>query len=215
MWQPVFFHGNQKWMEKAVGGWSLSGILNLHSGFGWTPTYYTQTLYYNGCCYGSLRPKYLGGAGNSTSNDAFKSGPSVGNGQNQNFPNILTNVVQTATSYSNKYFKVPDYSAAVAGNTFPGVAAGLPPAPGIARNSFNGPGYRDVDLTLTKAFGLPKFPVLGENAKVEIRADAFNLFNLLNFDPGSVTNNIASQNFGQASRALGSRTVSLQARFSF
>jgi len=215
MWQPVLFHGNKAWMEKAAGGWTLSGILNLHSGFGWTPTYSTPTLYCNTCGYGTLRPQYLGGAGHKTSNDAFKSGPSVGNGQNQNFPNILAGAVQGTTSYSNKYFRVPDYSAAVAGNSFPGVAAGLPPAPGLARNSFDGPGYRDVDLSITKGFGLPKLPVLGENAKFEIRADAFNLFNLLNFNPGSVSSNIASQNFGQAQSSLGSRTVSLQARFSF
>ena len=215
MWQPVLFHGGQAWMEKVAGGWSLSGIMTLHSGFGWTPVYSTNTLYYNGSGYGSLRPHYLGGAGHSTSNGAFKSGPNVGDGQNENFPNILTGAVQTPTSYSNKYFMVPDYSAALAGNSFPGIAAGLPPAPGIARNSFDGPGYRDVDLTATKAFGLPKVPVLGENAKFEIRADAFNLFNVLNFNPGSISSNITSQNFGQAGSALGSRTVSLQARFSF
>jgi Carboxypeptidase regulatory-like domain len=215
MWQPVFFHGSQSLLEKIAGGWTLSGILNLHTGFGWTPTYYTQTLYYNGCCYGSLRPRYLGGAGHSTSNDSFKSGPGVGDGQNTNFPDILTSVTTTATSYSNKYFEVPDYSAAVAGSSFPGVAARLPPPPGIARNSFTGPGYRDVDLSVTKAFGLPTMPVLGEDAKFEIRADAFNLFNLLNFNPGSISNNINAPNFGQAQSALGSRTVSLQARFSF
>ena len=215
MWQPVIFHGDQSWMEKAVGGWSLSGIVNIHSGFGWTPVYSTPTLYYNGCCYSSVRPQYLGGAGRETSNDAFKSGPGVGNGQNNNFPNILTNVTQTATSYFNKYFRVPDFSAAVAGNSFPGVAAGLPPPPGIARNSFDGPGYRDLDLSLTKAFGLPTMPVLGENGKIEIRMDAFNLFNMLNFDPSRVVNNIAAPNFGQDQAVLGSRTVSLQARFSF
>ena len=37
MWQPVFFHGSKAWLEKIVGGWSLSGILNIHSGFPWTP----------------------------------------------------------------------------------------------------------------------------------------------------------------------------------
>jgi hypothetical protein len=110
---------------------------------------------------------------------------------------------------------VPNFAAAVAGGSFPGVAAGLPPAPGLARNSFTGPGYRDVDLTVTKAFGLPTMPVLGESAKIEIRVDAFNLFNLLNFNPTSVSSNITSSNFGQATAALGSRTVSLQARFSF
>jgi hypothetical protein len=215
MWQPVIFHGSQNWMEKVAGGWSLSGILNLHSGFGWTPMYYAPTLYYNGSGYGSLRPKYLGGAGSSASNDAFRSGPGVGNGQNQNFPNILTNVVQTATSYSNKYFSVPDYSAALAGGSYPGVAAGLPPAPGIARNSFNGPGYRDFDLTVAKAFGLPKVPVLGDSAKFEIRMDAYNIFNLMNFNPGSISSNITSSNFGQASSGLGSRTIDLQAKFNF
>jgi len=113
MWQPVLFHGIQNWMEKVAGGWSLSGIINIHSGFPWTPMYYTPTLYYNGCCYGSLRPYYLGGAGHSTSNSAFKSGPGVGSGQNVNFPNIQTDVTQTATSFSNKYFMVPDFSAAL------------------------------------------------------------------------------------------------------
>jgi hypothetical protein len=215
MWQPVFFHGSQNWMEKTVGGWSLSGILNLHSGFGWTPQYSTQTLYYNGSWTGSLRPAYLGGGHHKTTNDAFKSGPSVGDGQNQNYPNILTNVVQGTYSYSNKYFRMDDYSAAVAGDSFPGVAAGTPPAPGLARNSFPGPRYRNVDATLSKSFGLPKVPILGEQAKVNFRVDAYNLFNLLNFDPGSVSNSINSTDFGQARSALGSRTVSMEARFNF
>jgi len=216
LWQPVIFHGSQNWAEKVVGGWSLSGILNIHSGFGWTPTYYTPPLYFNSAYeYSSLRPRYLGGAGTSTNNDNFKSGPGVGNGQNDNFSGIDTNVVQTATSYSNKYFAVPDFSAAVAGPAFPGVSAGPPPPPGIARNSFNGPGYRDVDMSLTKSFGLPKAPVLGEDAKLEIRVDAYNLFNLLNFNPTSISNNISAPNFGQARSALGSRSVAIQARFSF
>jgi hypothetical protein len=162
-----------------------------------------------------LRPNDLGGAGHDTSNEAFKSGPNVGNGQNVNFPNILTNVNQTATSYSNKYFSVPDYSTALGGTTFPGAAASLPPPPGVARNSFDGPGYRNVDMTVSKAFGLPTLPVLRENAKVEIRAEAFNLFNLLNFNPTSISSNITAADFGQARSALGSRTVTLQARFSF
>jgi hypothetical protein len=90
----------------------------------------------------------------------------------------------------------------------------LPP-PGTGRNTFAGPGYRDVDASLTKAFGLPKLPVLGEDARLEIRCDTFNLFNLLNLNPTQVNNNVASPNLGQDGSALGSRTVSFQARFSF
>ena len=70
-------------------------------------------------------------------------------------------------------------------------------------------------MTLAKAFGLPKLPVLGEDAKFEFRIDAYNLFNNLNFNPTSISNNIANANFGQATSALAGRTVTLGARFSF
>jgi len=144
----------------------------------------------------------------------------VGNGVNQNFPlqakSTTLTPVSGSTSYSGSpYFVVPNYGAAISGPTFPGVAPGLPPPPGLARNSFNGPRYRDIDASLAKAFGLPKMPVLGEDAKVEIRGDFFNLFNLLNFDVTKISKDITSANFGQAQGALGGRTISIQARFSF
>ena len=57
--------------------------------------------------------------------------------------------------------------------------------------------------------------VLGENAKIEIKANMLNAFNLLNINPSSLSTNIANANLGQASSALGSRTIDFQARFSF
>ena len=103
---------------------------------------------------------------------------------------------------------------------FPGVNAALPPLPGIARNSYNGPKYEDFDASLTKAFGLPKARVLGDNASIEIRCDAYNLFNKTNLNVASISNNINNSNFGSVNLGnsnvmLGSRTVSFQARFSF
>ena len=89
------------------------------------------------------------------------------------------------------------------------------PAPGLIRNSFAGPGYRNVDLTIAKAFGLPSMRVLGESAKIEIKANMFNVLNLLNINPSSLSTNISNSNLGQAGSALGSRTIDLQARFSF
>jgi len=56
---------------------------------------------------------------------------------------------------------------------------------------------------------------LGEKARVEVRADAFNLFNQLNLDGTTIGKSITSQNFGQVQSALGSRLIELQARFSF
>lgn len=218
LWQPVIFHGDKAWLEKIVGGWSVSGILNLHTGFPWTPTYgISQSLYCSNCNYYNVRGYYLGGAGNSHGNTAFKTG--------SNFAGILTGqVVQTATvngtpntpvAYSNKYFTVPNFAAAMTGAGFPALNIAPPPPPGLSRNTFDGPNYRNVDASLTKAFGLPNTRVLGESAKVEIRCDFINLFNILNLNPQSVSNNINASNLGQDTTALGARTISFQARFSF
>ena len=209
IWQPVIFHGND-WKEKIAGGWSISGILTLHSGYGWTPVYTApHQIYCNLCNYGfqPLRPNYNGKALRSTNNDAFKTG--------SNFPNPGTaNTGTNNDQFLNNYFFVPNYSNAIADN--PGqFATAFIPAPGIARNSQPGPKYRDIDLNLAKSFGLPRIPVLGENARIEIKANFLNAFNLLNINPSSLSTNIQSGNLGQASSALGARIIDFQARFSF
>ena len=89
------------------------------------------------------------------------------------------------------------------------------PPPGIGRNAFPGPNYRDVDMNLAKAFGLPRIKGIGESAKIEIQANFLNIFNNLNINPSSISTNIANPGLGQASSALGSRIITFQARFSF
>jgi hypothetical protein len=193
VWQPVFFHGSNGWLEKIAGGWTLSGIFNLHSGFPWTPMVNVNdgNTYCSQCGYGSLFPAaFLGGAGTSTSIDAFKTVA------NSNFPNGGA-----------AYFSPTSYGTFLGTN--------LPPAPGVHRNSLNLPGYKDLDLTLAKAFGLPKLPVLGENARIEFRVDTYNLFNNLNLDPTQLSNNTSNSNFGTITGALAGRVVTLGARFSF
>jgi hypothetical protein len=197
VWQPVFFHGSNSWLEKVAGGWSLSGIFNIHSGFPWSPMVNVVggNLYCGQCGYNSLFPgAYLGGAGNSTSNNSFETVA------NSNFP-----------KGGAAYFSTPTYTA------FMGSTSGtaLPQSAHVARNSLNLPGYKGVDLTLSKAFGLPKAPVLGESAKIELRVDAYNLFNNLNLDPNQISNNIGSSNFGTITGALAARVVTLGVRFSF
>jgi len=193
VWQPIFFHGDG-WKSKVIDGWSLSGIFNIHSGFPWTPfvnvtngnTYCTQ------CGYGSLFPaNYLGGAGGSTSNSAFETVAQ------SNFP-----------KGGPAYFTPTTYPTGMFG-------AVLPPNPGVHRNSLNLPGYKGVDMTLAKGFGFPKARVLGENARIELRMDVYNLFNNLNLNPNSISNNIGSGNFGTITNALAARVVTLGARFSF
>lgn len=210
IWQPVIFRGSQNWAEKVVGGWTLGGILTLHTGFGWTPVYNApHQIYCNTCNYGfqNLRPNYLGRASQSTGNDAFKTG--------SNFPN--PGAADTGTNqdqFKNNYFEMQNYAAAITDN--PGQATtNFIPAPGVIRNSFPGPGYRDIDLNIAKAFGMPHMRVLGENAKIEIKANMLNAFNLLNINPSTLSTNIANSNLSQASGALGARVIDFQARFSF
>jgi hypothetical protein len=201
--------GDHSWLEKVAGGWSLSGIVNAHTGFPWTPLYQTGTLYYQGSPYSNLRPAAVTQLfGHKTSNDAFMSGPRPSNLNESN-----VNFSQGGPAY----FAMPNAGTAPA---FPAQGA-LPDQTGIARNTLNGPHYFDTDATLTKAFGLPNNRILRENAQVEFRVDAFNLWNQINLEgggqsnSGSIVDNVASSNFGQAQKALGSRTVELQARFHF
>jgi hypothetical protein len=195
LWQPVFFHGSNAWVEKIAGGWSLSGIFNLHGGFPWTPVVNfggSGSLYCGTCGYTQLPAyAYLGGAGGSLSNDQFKTGSDYPNG-------------------GAAYFSTPLFT------TYNGNAYGdALPQVGLHRNAFTGPGYRDVDMTLSKAFGLPRIPGLGEGAKFEFRMDAYNVFNNLNFNPTSIVNDINAVGFGRAQSALAGRVVTLGARFSF
>jgi len=210
VWQPTIFHGQHDWREKVAGGWTFSGIATFHSGFGWTPVFTAPHQFYcNTCNYGyqNLRPIYLGGAGHDTSNSSFKTGSDFLNGG-------TANTGTNNTQFMNNYFDVPNYSNAIADNPGQTAAAFMPP-PGIDRNSFGGPDYRDVDLTASKAFGLPHIPALGENAKFEIKANILNVFNLLNINPSQIATHIDSSNLGQASGALGARVIDFQGRFSF
>jgi hypothetical protein len=99
-----------------------------------------------------------------------------------------------------------------------------PPRPGVGRNTFRGPGYFSVDMALAKRFGLPAMPGLGPNAGIEIRANAFNVFNNLNLTPfgfNTPSTQIENPDFGRAApngntpAALAGRVVEFQARFSF
>jgi hypothetical protein len=217
IWSPRVWYGSKdSWMEKVVGGWSISGILNAHSGFPWTPVYGLGELDSgfdpvfslgqnaggstgNGGAGQIMPAAYLGGytpnfrSNSSVSDAAFFRPPTVVGGTN--FACLFPN---------------PPAATCPAGQQGFGP---IPTAPGITRNSFTGPGYLDLDATLSKSFGLPKMRVLGENARIEFRANFYNLFNRLNL--ANLQTDILNPNFGEAQNALGSRTIEMQARFSF
>ncbi len=201
---PKLFANQPGWVGKVAGGWTLSGILNLHTGFPWTPyvpisSNDGQGLYCGGCWYNYLLPFTASGQGTSTSNSAYKTGSNFGGEPGDHL----------------SYFTLPANDSAY---TYTGSAYGssVPPA-GMRRNWITGPGYRSLDASLVKAFAFGKVPGLGEGAKLEIRMDAYNLFNNLNLTSGNsgIDRNITDSTFGISNGALAARVVTLGARFEF
>jgi hypothetical protein len=71
-------------------------------------------------------------------------------------------------------------------------------------------------MAVAKKFGMPSF--LGEGAFFEIKANFFNLFNILNLQPfGFNTSStvITDPNFARSERGLAGRVIEFQGRFNF
>jgi len=152
--------------QAILGGWSVNGILTLHSGQPFTPVLpidNTNTLQ------NSDRPNLIG--------DPFAS-----------TPNCHT---RTATCWANAaaFQTPPQYTFGTAG-----------------RNEVRGPGYQDLDFSVSKNFRFT------ERNRLEFRAEAFNLLNHPNFDnPG----NSLTSTFGVISTAQAPRQIQFGLRYIF
>lgn len=97
-------------------------------------------------------------------------------------------------------------------------------APGVKRNGENGPVYRNVSLRITKTFSLPSA------GHFEVIAEAFNLFNSVNYDVNSMNSAqyfsgptivnpsaayVPNPKFGTYSATLPAREIQLGLRWSF
>jgi hypothetical protein len=216
LYRPRFFHDSL--LHGFVDGWSVGGTFEYHSGFPWTPTYPVTTtglvggasghLYYINSPYTTIRPAAYTGGRINTSNAAFESGPSKSftTETNVNFP-----VVPAGETGGENYFTPPVYTSAPTGAA---ITTEYPAPPSVMeRNSFTGPMYQSVNASLEKGFNLPHARIIGENAGLNFRVDAYNLFNVTNLS--GPTTSIVSTNFGQSTAALAGRVVEMQARFSF
>ena len=184
LWDIPLFRNRRDFVGKAFGGWQIDGILTAHTGFPWTP--------HTGQCVRS-----------ANSNDFV--------------------CPSRPTRYFGGALEDTDNEAFIRpGGNFPGGGLlyfdpnnpGGALLPGIGRNSFRGPRYFAVDLSLGKRTGLPSF--LGEGAFLEVKANFFNAFNNLNLAPFEFFHpTVDNRDFGRAQSALAGRVVEFQARFNF
>jgi hypothetical protein len=185
LWDLPIFRNRKDAVGRVFGGWEVSSIVTAHTGFPWTPVV--------GNCPSTNLPvncparptAFSGGAGTDTSNNAFITG--------SNFPGGGTAFFSTL------------------GATGFGASAGLLPA--IGRNSFRGPRYFDVDMALSKKFGL-----FGEGRFLEVKANFFNVFNILNLQPfnfASPSTTVTNSLFGRAEKGLAGRVIEFQGRIQF
>jgi hypothetical protein len=108
------------------------------------------------------------------------------------------------------------HALTTAGVNFPGGGAAYynltPGIPAVGRNSFRGPGFHSFDLSLGKGFRVT------EGVTVEMRANAFNVFNITNLSPfnfGDTNTIINNPLFGQALTATAGRVMELEGRVRF
>ena len=193
-------HSSNFLVRALANGWQANTIFTAHSGFPYTPVTYNlaSNIVPNAATVSPTRPLGIVGIpASSCSNSAFITG--------SNFPNRGP----AGTAGGQNYFIT---SAPV-----------LPPGqnyvytPGIGRNSFTGPCYKDIDISVAKQVS---FSALGEHAFLRFQANFFNAFNLLNLSP--ITNgnanpaaNIQNADFGKATGADAGRQIEFLVRLNF
>jgi hypothetical protein len=81
----------------------------------------------------------------------------------------------------------------------------------LGRNTYDNPGYDNVNFTFGKSFTTPWF--FGEKMKLEAKGEVINIFNRANLT--SVDANMADGNFGKATSQLPARNLQFHLRASF
>jgi hypothetical protein len=191
LYQTPRFHPRSNLVAALVNGYQINATYTWHTGFPWTPVTnaLTTTPVGGQQAQNVVRPTaYYGGAGTSCSNSAFTSG--------SNFPN------RAGAGGGSNYFKQSLPTTGVY-------------SPGVGRNSFRGPCYQDVDLSVAKEFGMD----LGEHhTLLRLQANMYNFFNELQLQPigfNSQGSQIENAFFGYSQGADAGRVIEILGRIQF
>ena len=198
-------------LGKVAGGWSLSGIWSFQTGPHWQP--------FRG---GASRLREISDptAGCTATDVNTGNCQNLGgdflltHGRNERPDSTLATFVPNRNEWATGWFGNP---ANATTGAWPGIPTLSSPCLGclgnLGRNTFNGPGLWETDLTLAKVFKIT------ERVGLKLDGAAFNIFNRPNFvlatAGGGAHNDIRSSIFGKAAGTQGARTLQVGAKISF
>jgi hypothetical protein len=184
--------------REVLGGWAVAGIAQWQSGA-------PETI-------------FLGGWDQNGDGEAFNDRPSMGN------PNAKINYADSCLTSSTACSGVGfddgtgsliDFNTGAPGtaNQFRYIVHDVNSGVNgnVGRNTFRFPGIWSYDMSLFKRFGMPR-----EGHQLELRADAFNLFNHPNQGARNLDGDILSGTFLNLDQTRrGNRTMQLRVKYEF
>jgi hypothetical protein len=173
----------------ALGGWQVGGVWLLQSGLPFTV--YTSA---------SFQPVF-DNSGNVIGNTG---GDYNADGYNWDVPNVPSFGAHLSGKKKGDYL-----NGLFTASQFP--APSLGEEGSLGRNTYDRPGYNNLDFTLGKSFNSPWF--FGEKMKIEAKGEVINLFNRTNLN--GVTSDMSSSLFGHSTSQLPARYLQLHLRASF
>jgi len=182
-------HYSNAWARNLLGGWQFTGMwlmqtglpFSVYTGAGFAPVFDN-----NG--------NVIGNTGGDYNAD----------GSNYDVPNVPSFGRHLSGRGKDKFL-----NGLFPASAFPAPVLGLEGS--LGRNTYDGPGYNNVDFTAAKAFSVPWF--FGEKLKLEGRGEFYNLFNRVNLT--AVSGDLSSGTFGKASSQLPARSIQLHVRATF
>lgn len=177
------------WEKNVLGGWALGGVAILHTG-------YPLSVYTSAPFSPILNPtgQVVGNSGGDYNADGYDydapNAPSFGN----HLPG------QSKKSFLNGLFPASAFPAPPLGQEGD-----------LGRNTYDSPGYSNIDLNVAKLFYVPW--LLHEKATLEVRGEAFNLLNRVNLT--SVDGDMVDPLFAHATSQQPARSIQLHVRASF
>jgi hypothetical protein len=189
-------HYSSAIVRNILGGWQFGGVWIMQTGLPFTV--YTSAPF----------APVLNSSGQVVGNTG---GDYNADGTNYDLPNAPS--FGRHLSGQNK----SNFLHGIFGPSAGGAAAAKFPAPsvgvegGLGRNTYDQPGYNNLDFTFDKFFGVPWF--FSEKLRIEAKGEVFNLFNRSNL--WTMSGDLSTGNFGQTTNQLPGRSFQLHLRASY